>query len=473
VGAPYLGRDIDAAELEELRQKLTRLYVERGYVNSGVLLAPQGPGEVAVFDVVEGRLTGVRVTGMDRLDEAYVVRRLVKDTDGPLNLELLRERFQLLLGDPLFARLNGRLTPGERPGEAYFDVDVVRALPYQLIASFNNYRPPSIGAEALGLKGSVRNLTGQGDLLEAHLEQPTEQSSGTGVGLAWHMPLGYHGTQLSVVLDRGRSSVIEEPTNVLDIRSTLSNREIGISQTIVEDLRYKFTLGLDHSNRENRTFLLGQPFSFNAGEPNGVVTEEVWRFWQDFAYRTETSVSAFRSTFSSGRNNLQTATVLPGGNNPPRRFNIWLGQAQYVRQVLDNGAQVIFKATAQRSADRLLALDGLAIGGVNTVRGFRENQLVRDAGVIFNFEFEYPLVRGAGGDVDATVIPFYDRGRGWNKGESAATISSWGLASRIRWQGFALDVVLAKRLSSPPAVKGPKSNLQDKGIAFQLSHAFF
>ena len=468
-----MGRDTDAAELEELRQKLTRHHVERGYVNSGVLLAPDSSGAVAVFDVVEGRLTGVRVAGMERLDEAYVVRRLVKDADGPLNLELLRERFQLLLGDPLFARLNGRLTPGERPGEAFFDVDVARALPYQLSASLNNYRPPSIGSDALGLNAWVRNLTGQGDLLEAHLEQPTEQSSGTRAGLAWRMPLGYRGTQLSVVLDHGRSSVIEEPTKVLGIQSTLSKQEIGISQTIVENLGYKFTLGLDRIHRENRTFLLGLPFSFNAGEPNGVIKEHLWRFWQDFAYRTETSVSALRSTFSAGRNNLQAAAGLPGANNPPPRFNIWLGQAQYVRQVLDNGAQAIFKATAQRTADRLLALDGLAIGGVNTVRGFRENQLVRDAGVIFNFEFEYPLVRGAGSGLNATVIPFYDHGRGWNKGDTAATLSSWGLANRIRWQGFALDVVLAKRLSAAQVVKAPKQNLQDKGVHFQLSYAFF
>ena len=140
---------------------------------------------------------------------------------------------------------------------------------------------------------------------------------------------------------------------------------------------------------------------------------------------------------------------------------------------MDNGTQAIFKAAAQRTADRLLALDGLSIGGVNTVRGFRENRLVRDAGFIFNFEFEYPLVRGAGSGLNATVIPFCDRGRGWNKGDSAATLWSWGLANRIRWQEFARDLVLAKRLSSPQVVKGPKSNLQDQGTHFQLSYTFF
>ena len=121
----------------------------------------------------------------------------------------------------------------------------------------------------------------------------------------------------------------------------------------------------------------------------------------------------------------------------------------------------------------MLALDGLSIGGVNTVRGFRENQLVRDVGAIYNIEFEYPLVKSPGTGLNATVIPFYDHGRGWNKGDVAATLSSWGLANRVGWQGLSLDVVLAKRLVSPQLAKASKSTLQDKGVHVQLAYAFF
>ena len=127
IAAPYLGRGINAAELEELRQKLTLHYIGKGFVNSGVLLAPDGGVGALAINVIEGRLVAVRVAGLGRLDEAYVVRRLAKESDGPLNMEVLRERFALLLEDPLFARLNGRLTPGERAGEAFFDVDAVNS----------------------------------------------------------------------------------------------------------------------------------------------------------------------------------------------------------------------------------------------------------------------------------------------------------------------------------------------------------
>jgi hemolysin activation/secretion protein len=473
IAAPYVGREVNAAELEELRQRLTRLYIDRGYINSGVLISPQSSGQTLVFDVVEGRLTGVRLRGMERLREGYVTRRLARDSDGPLNIEVLRERFQLLLSDPLFERMNGRLVPGERAGEAHFDVDVERARPYQLSAFFNNYRPPSIGSKAVGLSGWLRNVTGFGDLLEATVQDSTEGSSSVRTNIAWRIPLGYAGTQLYLAYDDGRSSVIEQPSDVLNITSTLRSREVGLSHPFIESLRHRLALGLNRVSRENRSFLLETPFSFNPGEPSGVTKELLWRFWQEYTYRSEVDVAALRSTFTSGRNNVVETAAPPGFVIPPQRFQIWLGQAQYVRQVMDNGAQAIVRVTAQRTHDRLLPIDGISIGGVYTVRGYRENQLVRDEGTIVNLELEYPLLRAAGRGLNLTVIPFYDRGRGWNRGEGADTISSWGLANRLRWKGLSIDLVLAKRLVSPELPRPVKETLQDEGVHFQIAYAFF
>jgi len=472
IAAPYVGRTISAAELEYLRQLLTRHYIDHGYVNSGVLLAQDSADDVVVFEVIEGKLTGIRLQGMERLDNNYVVRRLTKESDGPLNIDVIRERFQLLLSDPLIQRMNARLMPDTRLGEAILDVVVARARPYQLSASINNYRPPSIGAESFDLSGSVRNLTGQGDLLEASIQNPTN-SSGMRGSFAWHMPLGYYGTQLSFAIDHGRSSVIEEPMRTLDIQSTLDSRDIGLSQTLIETLTHKLTLGLNRINRENRTSLLGSPFSFIQGEPEGVTTETLWRFWQEYAHRSETQVLALRSTFTSGKNNNQDIVGLPPTVKPiQRQYSIWLGQVQYARQVLDNGAQIIFRGTTQRTQDRLLPLDGISIGGVNTVRGYRENQLIRDNGEIINLEFEYPLVSSNAHGFKLTVIPFYDIGRGRNNDDSATTISSLGLANRIQWQHFKMDIAIAKRLAFPESIKGSGTTLQDKGIHFQLSYNY-
>ncbi|MBV5297646.1 MAG: ShlB/FhaC/HecB family hemolysin secretion/activation protein [Rhodoferax sp.] len=389
IAAPYVRRVVTAAELETLRHALSKAYVDRGYVSSGVLLPKQIVDGVLVFEVVEGRLSAIRLHGMERLDERYVSRRLAPEKDEPLNMEQLRERFQLLLADPLFSRLNARLSPGVAPGEAILDVDVTRASSSQFSVFANNYRPASIGSESVGVSALVRNLTTQGDVLEASVQTPPHRGLGTRSALAWQMPLGFSGTSLNIALERGSSSVIEEPAKLLDIRSSLSSRDIGVSQRLFESLSQKLVIGLNRVSRENRTWLLGEPFSFTPGEPSGVTQESLWRFWQDYSVRSETQVLALRSTLSYGNNSLQDIAGLPDANGPARQFHLWVGQAQFGRLMMANGAQLIVRATVQHTGDRLLSLDGLALGGVNTVRGYRENQLVRDKGAYFNVEFEY------------------------------------------------------------------------------------
>jgi hemolysin activation/secretion protein len=472
VAAPYVGQPVGESDLEQLRQQLTRAYVERGYLNSGLRLRRAAADEgVAEFEAVEGRLTAVRLRGLGRLNEAYL-RTPLQGDGGPLNVEPLRERFQLLLDDPLFEQLNARLLPGSAPGEAVLDVEVTRARPWGLTVFANNYRPVSVGEGALGLSGWVRNLTGQGDLLEGSVQAPTEGSGDLRGNLAWRLPLGHRGTFLTLAADEGNSSVVEESVRGLDITSRLSSREIGLSQTVFESLGSKLSLGLQGVWRENRTWLLGSPFSFNPGEPEGTVRERLLRFWQEYVQRSPTQVLALRSTFSVGRNNLQTIAGLPPNDQPPSHYRVWLGQAQFARQVADNGAQLVARGTLQWSPDRLLALDGLAVGGVNSVRGFRENQLVRDQGAVLNLELEWPLLRDGSNPLRVTVIPFVDHGRGRNRGGSWTTLSSAGVALRAGWRGLALDLAVAHRIDRPAETRNGGNSLQDQGVHLQLSYRF-
>lgn len=472
VAGPYLDRELSVADIEALRIALTRRYVDHGYVNSGLRVKRvDAAAGVIEFEVVEGRLTGIELTGMERLDDDYVLAQLRRADDGPLNLDHLRERFQLLLDDPLFERLNARLIPGQAPGEAVLAIEVTRARPYELRVFANNYRPVSIGAASVGVSGLVRNLTGRGDLLEASLQAPVEGGDDLRGGLAWRMPLGPR-TQFLLSLDRGSSSVVEESVRDLDISSRLSSIELGLNQVVFESLATKFSLGLQAVHRENRTWLLGQPFSFNPGEPDGIVRENIARFSQEFVLRSEKQVLALRSTFSWGQNNLQDVAGLPFQNRPPTHYRIWLGQAQYARQLATDGLQFVARATVQHSPDRLLALDGFALGGVNTVRGFRENQLVRDQGALLNLELEWPVLRRPDSGLRVLLVPFYDVGRGRNHGEPGTTLQSVGVATRLRWKNFSLDLTLAKRIDPPAATENQGANLQDEGVHLQVSWQF-
>jgi hemolysin activation/secretion protein len=386
----------------------------------------------------------------------------------------MRERFQQLLDDPLFRRLNARLMPDATPGLAVLEVDVERAPPYGFSIFFNNGRSPSIGAESAGLQGVFRNLSGRGDTLEASFGVATAAGWQDSVSLDWTLPLGQRGMRLALHVDHGLSAMIEEPFAALGLKSLLDTRQVGLRHAVVDGLRRKLELGVDYQHRKNRSTLDGQPFSFIANEPTGTSRVESWRFWQEFSQRAEDQVLALRSTFVGADTNLLALAVeqtLAAGRMPDPRYAYWVGQLSYARLFREQGLRLGLRLAAQFTVDRLLALDGLALGGMHSVRGYRENQVIRDNGVIANLELEYPLPASRDWGL-LTLVPFLDYGRGWDSGEGETTLSSAGIALRHRHGGWSGGVAWGKRLRRPQAEGTNAGGLQDKGLHFAISYDF-
>ena len=67
VTAPYVNREVTTEDLEALRLTLTRLYADRGYINSGAILPDQPVAEgVITYQIIEGRLTAIEVEEIGR-----------------------------------------------------------------------------------------------------------------------------------------------------------------------------------------------------------------------------------------------------------------------------------------------------------------------------------------------------------------------------------------------------------------------
>jgi hemolysin activation/secretion protein len=472
VAAPWIGQPANAADLEALRIALTRHYVDRGYVNSGVRIDPAGlRSGVLDVEVVEGRLSSLRLTGLDGLDEAYVTSRLWPDAHEPLQLQSLRERYQLLLDDPLIQRMNARMLPDAGPGTAALDVAVERAQPWSFSVRLNNHRPASVGERALVLDAGYRNLTGRGDSLRL-TAQPEENVRGFArLGLGWSVPLLHPGTLLSVQFDDSDSNVVEEPLASADIKSRLRSRDIMLSHVLIENLRHRAAVGAAWADRRSETWLAGERFAFIAGVPDEGLRARSLRLWQEYTYRAENQVFAVRSTFTRTRNNIAPLATETAPEVVGRSARFWLGQAQYARRLSDEGLQLVARATVQHTRDRLVSLDGLSIGGLASVRGWRENQLVRDRGAILNLELDIPVLQSSATRSRLHLIPFLDYGRGRHVTRGSDSIGSVGLALRWRSGPWAADAAWGWRVMSTLDKSRAGKALQDYGLHFQLSYS--
>ena len=229
----------------------------------------------------------------------------------------------------------------------------------------------------------------------------------------------------------------------------------------------------------NKTFLLGEPFSFSPGTKDGESTVAALRLSQEWIYRTLTQVLAIRSRFSLGVDALG-ATDNPS-EIPDSQFFSWLFQFQWVRRfekIWDT--QLIFRLDLQLANDTLLPLEQIAVGGRYSVRGYRENQLVRDNGLIASLETRIPLIRNKPWADIVQLAPFVDFGRAWNTElptPSPKTIESVGLG--IRWEAtwkhpFRLNPQFEIYWGIPlKKIDSPGNNLQDDGIHFRFLIAAF
>jgi hemolysin activation/secretion protein len=216
--------------------------------------------------------------------------------------------------------------------------------------------------------------------------------------------------------------------------------------------------------------LLGVPFSFTPGVPNGKSEVKVLRFSQDWLKRSPDQVIALRSSFSDGRTNADPQVA---GTGPNRNFVSWLGQFQLAKR-FDKGSQMIVRTDLQYSPHSLMALEKIAIGGMSTVRGYRETQLLRDNAFIASAEYRIPVDVVTSDRNRLQFAIFADYGNAWNSDLTPATphsIASYGVG--LLWE-YARQIQ-AQLYVAKPTHKFEQTNhdLQDSGIHFAMSYTFF
>jgi hemolysin activation/secretion protein len=141
LAAPFIGRELGNAELEDLRVRITHRYIDAGYINSGATLPDQDISDGVIrYEIVEGRLTEILVGGNNRFRPGYLRDRLALGAEPVLNVNQLQERVQILLQDPQIERITAELAPGTQRGEASLRADVTGTPHVIAGVSFSNDR---------------------------------------------------------------------------------------------------------------------------------------------------------------------------------------------------------------------------------------------------------------------------------------------------------------------------------------------
>lgn len=497
-----LGKPVPLDRIAALVQELSLAFVRNGYVNSGLLLAPAGQLEngaiVLRLKLVSGRIAGdgrtngLLVTWADGkargLTQGYVAARMPAARAVPLDGMALERDFRSLANDPAIETVKADLLPGASPGEARLSVLVTPAPRFEAYTGIANDRAPSVGGIRYAAGFAMRNLFAPGDRLAADGGLTAGRPD---LSLDFRTPFATPGLALVLRGSANRAAVVDAPLRDLAIRASDWSVEGGIAATLyarplspaadsggAEISERSLVLGARYLHRETQTFLLGIPFSFSPGSVNGRAAYDAAKVSLDWTERSGRAAWLFGLAATVGIDG--TRSDVAGIPNPDRHFLTVVGQASHARRLGESGFELRARITGQISNGPVYSGERFSAGGGQSVRGYRENQLLADEGLFGSLELARPVRLGGGAKGPLglewgsfTPSLFVDGAAVHNRdtdlqpdpnaiasiGAALAWTPSPRLAARVSY-GYALTDV---------PVVGSR-DLQDDGISFALTY---
>ncbi|MEM9949261.1 MAG: ShlB/FhaC/HecB family hemolysin secretion/activation protein [Cyanobacteria bacterium P01_D01_bin.36] len=497
--APLVAREIMPEELALVANGISQQYQSQGFLTSSAI-APAAaianelqetnklvigrnaagiavnediitPDEISVRDVDENPLNpGAADFIQDRLS-------LALGTNEPVHFDRLEDQLRLLREDPLFENVEANLTSlsAREDGEPRLAVRATQADPFALGVRLDNGSPVSTGGEQATVSLSQRNMFRFGDQLSSSYNI----SSTAGIrkyAFGYRVPLNAMNGSLSIGVNSTTSKVTQAPFDALGIRGDSRQYSLNLRQPLVRSPRQEFALSLGFSHTSGQTFLfndLAQPFGFGP-DANGRSQVSTLTFGQQYLSRDSGGAWSFNSEFNLGVDWLgATVNEAPV---PDGRFFSWLGQVSRSQRAGDNHL-FILQADMQLTPDSLLPSEQFVVGGIGSVRGYRQNLRSGDNGLRLSIEDRVAVSRDSAGRPEVFITPFVEGGAVWQTGGNPNQLPEQnlllGTGVGLLWQNaFKLSDFNLRVDYGLPLIQltDRGNNLQDSAIHFSVDY---
>jgi hemolysin activation/secretion protein len=454
--ADHEGQCLPIARFNGLLKRITDHYLDRGYLTTRAYLPQQDLGSgVLQIIVVEGRLEG--------LDSSNLAspRELAMTFPGAVGEVLdLRQMEQMVdqLGRLPSRRAEVELVPGQAVGGSRVQLKGERDKPWRVSASRHNNGDASSGEQQMNLGFEWDSPLGLADQLSLRAGRDVVSDQwrhSDSQGLNYNLPWGwwtfnysynrnYYRTRdtssgFPFKLD-GDNAVHQFQAERVIHRDSLSKTAVNLGISHLRARNYLDDTLIDVSS----TRITERQLGFNHGRRIGNAFVNLDAGWQQ----------------GIGALDAQGAGD-PRGNEPVARYNKYTLTLSYLQPFQLWGEQFSFDslATGQRSEDALYSGQRISVGGLTSVRGFKEQTLTGDSGGYWRNQLRWrrpvtwaplqPWLReyGMAFAYDAGVI----KGQHGN-GQDHGRLSGNAFEFNVRGQYFAASATFARSLERPDVI---------------------
>ncbi len=454
---PFLGQCLTASDLNRLLSAITQVYLDRGDITTRAYLPPQDLQDAVLqIQVIEGRLESIDGGGLSSpLETSMSSPAKVGER---LNLRELEQLIDQLSRLPS-RQVSLELTPGEKVGASRVLLQGQKLKPWRVALNRNNDGQRSTGEQQWGLSlawdsplglADQLSLRGSGDTVSDRYKHSATH------GLSYSLPYGWwtfnyfynHSYYRTKTQAQGFSFVLDGVSTTQALMAERILHRDSVSKTA-------FSIGLNHLR--SRNYLDNQRLDVSSQR----LTEQ--QFGINHGRRIGSAFVNFDLGYQRGIGALDAQGAgHPQAGEPVARYKKYTLAASYLYpfQLLNERMSFESVFSGQRSEDVLFSPQRISLGGLYSIRGFKEQSVAGDSGYYLRnqlrwtrpvvWEWLRPIVQ------EYSLTAAYDmgaiRGNKYNK-EQSGRLASQAFEFSARGQYLATSITAAHTLSRPNTIE--------------------
>ena len=413
---PYEGKQVQLNDIYAIVDKINALYNDKGYVTCRAFLPPQTitDGTVKLL-LVEGRTGSTIVNNNKYTKTKYITNRMHLAKGEIANIKQLNKDL-LLFNATNSTQLRIMMKAGTEPGTTDYEITAYEPMRDTWTIFEDNAGSDTSGQYRTGLFFNTKSLSGNCDALSLG----TVISEGTkAANVMYSRSLGRSGTKMNLMYSTNAVEVVKGDYEDM-IKGHANSYAIGFTQPIVVNETTRTELSLDYNRQNSKTDFMPAGTRFN------IVDDSVQDFSLGFAITNYGASHVFYQKHSYVRGYSESAPDMSAQNS--QNFGFYKFNAMY-QKLYKAGQMWSLRADAQWSgSEGMVSSRQFYMGGMYSVRGYKENYLGGDGGFTFSAEYAVPVI-----NKNTSAFTFFDYGHVYGNGQSDDqhnVLSSVGLGIR-------------------------------------------
>ncbi len=402
ITAPYEGKTVTLQDVYRVVEAINELYYQKGYATCRAFLPPQTVEEGTIHILlVEGKTEDTSVVNNHQLKESYIKKRLPLPTGEVVNVKQLNQELLRFNGTHT-TQLRIVMKAGKTPGTT--DYEIVAYEPKRTTWSLfeDNGGSDTSGLYRTGLFYNNKSLSGVGDAFGVG----TVISRGTKAANATYShDLGRRGTKMNFLYSTNAVKTVDGAYKDM-VKGHAHSFALGVTHPLVVNEKKRIELSLDYNDQNSKSDFLVKNTRFN------IVNDSVQDVTLGLAVTQYGNTHVWYQKHSFVLGKSDSRPELSASTSQHYHFYKWNGLYQ---KSYTPGRVLSLRTDAQWSPiDGMVSARQYYIGGMYSVRGYKENYLGGDSGFSVSAEYQMPL-----GHRQTYGFTFFDYGRIYQSGQSA------------------------------------------------------